>query len=273
MDYIKIVNLKANANHGVYPWEKEKGQTFLISATLTLDLQPAGLDDDLGATINYGLLCDEIIAVFSEKSFDLIEAAGEHLALWILSKYKIIQTISLEIKKPEAPIEHYLDYPAIAITRSRHQVFIGFGSNLGDRQQYINAGLKALSDHPQIEIAKTSTMIETPPWGLENQPSFLNGVVEIDTTLNPEVLLATLLGIEAAAGRKREAKWGPRTLDLDILFYDDLITYTKNLNIPHPYIPERDFVLIPLAEIAPNFVHPVLGKTMTQLLAEFKSQN
>ena len=112
----------------------------------------------------------------------------------------------------------------------------------------------------------------TKPFGVTDQPDFLNGVLEMDTLLDPHELLYLLNSIEAEAGRERIIHWGPRTLDLDILFYDDLVMDSEELNIPHIGIAQRDFVLAPMNEIAPGFVHPVYRKTIQDLLMELKER-
>lgn len=152
--------------------------------------------------------------------------------------------------------------------------FIGIGSNLGRRKENIKFALKLLKKHG-IKILKVSTIIETEPYGLKEQPKFLNCVASVETTLNPSQLLKTLLSIENELGRVRTVKWGPRTIDLDILFYDELVIKEKGLTIPHPDLENRIFVLKPLCEIAPDFVHPTLKKTVKKMLLELveKSEN
>ncbi|MEM9857543.1 MAG: 2-amino-4-hydroxy-6-hydroxymethyldihydropteridine diphosphokinase [Bacteroidota bacterium] len=144
-------------------------------------------------------------------------------------------------------------------------IFILLGSNLGDKSQNLNSAKKKIEI--QIgQILKESSVYETAAWGKQNQPAFLNQVVQLKTLLAPHKLLDELLSIEDAMGRKRIEKWGERLIDLDILYYNDQVIEDENLKIPHPGIPVRRFTLTPLVEIAPDFQHPLSKKTNQQLL-------
>lgn len=148
-----------------------------------------------------------------------------------------------------------------------HRAFLGLGSNLGDRAGYLR---KALVSITRIgEVRRVSSLYDTEPLGVEDQPAFLNAVVLIETGLDPRVLLRALKTIEKDLGRSPGGlRWGPRVVDLDLLSFDDLILSEGNLTIPHPGIERRRFVLEPLSEIAPGWVHPVSGKSVEVLLEE-----
>ena len=143
-------------------------------------------------------------------------------------------------------------------------IYLCLGSNLNNRQRNISQTIEKLKEKEFI-VTKTSSLYETSPWGKTDQSSFLNLVLEGKTTLSPENLLKEIKDIERDLGRIPTEKWGPRTIDIDILFYDEHIINTPLLTIPHPMLHQRAFVLIPLKEIAPDFLHPVLKKTVREL--------
>ena len=145
--------------------------------------------------------------------------------------------------------------------------YIGIGSNVGNRRYHCLKAVELLEQSGQT-VSKISSLYETEPWGVKDQPPFINMAVEIETGFPPKKLLALLKKIEKKMGRKKTVRWGPRVIDLDILFYDDLTLNDNDLVIPHPFMHTRAFVLEPLSEIAPDKVHPVLRKKVASLLRE-----
>ena len=145
-----------------------------------------------------------------------------------------------------------------------HTAYLALGSNLGDKEANLRRALELLQQRG-VEVVKTSSFICTEPYGVTDQPQFLNGVCEVRTSLVPLALLHTLLEIEQEMGRVRLRHWGERNIDLDLLLYEDVVMDTPELILPHPDMQNRDFVLLPLAEIAPELVHPILQKSIEEL--------
>ena len=270
MDQITIKNLQVFAHHGVFPEENTLGQKFLITAKLGLDTRRAGKSDDLTRSVNYGEVSEAITSFLQENTYQLIEAAAEQLAEHLLLTYELLDTVTLELQKPWAPVGLPLDTVSVCITRGWHTVYLALGSNLGDKQAYLDGAVAFLGDRRDVRIERISNFLETEPYGVTDQDEFLNGCMRIQTLLPPYELLDVLHQAEQQAGRRRLRHWGPRTLDLDILFYDDLILSEDDLVIPHPEISKRSFVLEPMVQIAPYLVHPRLGKTMKELLEELQ---
>lgn len=270
MDKIQVKGLKVFAHHGVYPEESAQGQDFLVNVTLYTDTRPAGKSDDLEQSVDYGELCLFIDRYMKKHTYKLLESVTENLAREILLRYREAVSIEISVSKPHAPIPLPFEDVSVSIERSWHEAYIGFGSNVGDREEHIRKGLETLENENDIFLLRTSEIIETEPYGGVEMNPVLNGVVKVRTLLTPYELLAVCNRIETDAKRDRSVHWGPRTLDLDILFYDKLILEDEYLTIPHIDMKNRDFVLEPMAEIAPGMVHPVYQKTMADLLNELK---
>ena len=146
----------------------------------------------------------------------------------------------------------------------KHIVYLALGSNLGNREENLKQAIASLP--PQMVVKAKSHVYETPPWGYEDQPRFLNQVVKAQTYLQPEPLLKHIKRLEVALGRKATFRNGPREIDIDILLYDDLVLNTPILNLPHPHMHERGFVLLPMMDLDPDLVHPVTGKSVREML-------
>ncbi len=271
MDKIRIDDIKIYAFHGVLEEEKENGQGFVVSAELGLDLKKTGTTDNLNYSVNYADVTETIMKSFTETAFDTIEAAAETVIEAILQDYELIRSVTLKVSKPNAPINADFRDVSVEITRSKHRVFLGLGSNLGDKERYLDMAIDELGKDSAINVKKVSSYIITEPYGPVEQPDFLNGVAEIETTLEPDELLSIIHDIEAEAGRERIIHWGPRTLDIDILLFDDQVINTETLTIPHPEMQKREFVLKPLAEIAPYIYHPTLMRNAQQMLEYLKT--
>ena len=145
-------------------------------------------------------------------------------------------------------------------------VYLALGTNLGDRQANLETAKEMMP--PEVVVMRESPIYVTPPWGYENQPDFLNQVIEVQTDLPPKTLLYFLKNIENEMGREKRFRNGPRLIDLDIIFYGQRVVDEENLQIPHPRLEGRAFVLVPLNDLAPDFVHPTLDKTINEMVAE-----
>lgn len=156
---------------------------------------------------------------------------------------------------------------SVTIERSWHQVYLAVGSNMGDKNAYIKNGIAELKEITDVRDVRVSDLLVTKPYGGVEQDDFVNGAIALQTLLTPQELLEKLHEIEQHANRERIIHWGPRTLDLDIIFYDKLVYEDENLIIPHVDMENRDFVLKPLMELCPNYRHPVTGQTVSQMLA------
>ena len=271
LDQIKIEDLEVFANHGVFPEENVLGQKFVVSAILYTDTRKAGLTDELTASIHYGEVSAFITEYLKSHTYKLLERAAESLAEALLLQTPGLQKLELEIKKPWAPVGLPLKTVSVKIEREWHTAYIALGSNIGDSEKLLKDAVEELDALKGSSVEKVSDFITTPPYGVTDQPDFLNGCLKLRTLLYPKELLAEMNRIEQEAGRERIIHWGPRTLDLDLIFYDDLISEEDDLCIPHVEMHKRKFVLEPLEQIAPYKRHPGNGKTVREMLQELES--
>lgn len=273
MDCIKIVQLEVFAYHGCEEQEKIDGQKFYVDANLYTDVRTPGTSDDLDETINYATVCHFIDKFMRDNRFDLIEAAAEQTVRALLKEFPKVRAIDFSIYKPSAPIGLPFGTVAVSISRKWNKVILSIGSNIGDREAYLNGAVDSLYDDENCRVHVVSNFLETDPYGPVEQDKFLNGCIEIETLYSPKELLRKINQIEAEAGRTREIHWGPRTLDIDIIFYENAIVDEVDLKIPHIEMHKRLFVLEPLKQIAPYWTHPVFHKTVLQMLEELKPTN
>lgn len=272
MDEIRIQDLEVYCHHGVLKEENVLGQKFLVSLSLFTDTRKAGNSDNLSFSIDYAEVSHFVEKKLKETTYQLIESVAEHIAKDILQEFSLVEKIKVEIKKPWAPILLPLDTVSVTIERGWTKVYLSVGSNMGDKEKYITDAVKQLEADKSIKEVKLSSIIETEPYGNVEQDKFLNAAIELKTLYAPEELLNRLHEIEANAGRERVIHWGPRTLDLDIIFYGKERIQTEELTIPHKEMHLRQFVLEPLAELAPWETHPVFGKTVWELHEKVRKQ-
>ena len=270
MDKIYIKDLEIFSFHGVMPEEKVLGQKFILSFELDIDLRIAGKTDDLTKTVHYGELAQKVEEEFTKTSYDLIEKAAEEICEFILLNYPLVKKVKLLLKKPWAPTKKHVEYVAVEIERKWSKVYISAGANLGDKEVTLKEAIEKIDKRKDCVVTKVSNFYTTDPVGYENQDKFVNCVFEINTLQTPSELMDTLLEIEKEFKRERIIRWGPRTLDLDIIFYDDIISYDEHILIPHPRAHERQFVMKPMCDINPYYVHPVYKKRVLDISSELK---
>lgn len=265
MDQICIKRLEVFAKHGVLPAENALGQKFLISVKMYCDTRKAGESDALPDSVNYAKVSELIKKSTEDEMFQLLERLAWHLAKKILLAYSQIKSVDLEIEKPWAPVLLPLETVSVKISRGWNTAYLSIGSNIGDKKQNLLDAIKLLEEDTLTKVVNVSSFIETKPVGYTEQDDFLNGALQIETLHSPEQLLCLIHDIEEKLKRVRKIHWGPRTIDLDIILYNDEIIQTKNLKIPHIEMANRLFVLEPLCEIAPYVYHPIMHKTVWEL--------
>ena len=270
--YVQIIieDLEIYGYHGVFPEENEKGQPFLVNAILFTDTRRAGTTDELEHSTHYGIVCNVLHDLIGGEPHKLIETVAEEAAREVLLQFPLVRAITLEVRKPEAPIEHPFRSVSVKITRGWKTCSVAFGSNMGDSKGFVDQAIAALREIPDIRVLRVSDYIKSKPYGGVEQEDFLNGALLLETLLTPQELLEQLHRIEQHAHRERTVRWGPRTLDLDILIYDDVVMDTEELTLPHRDMLNRDFVMKPLAQVAPGQIHPVERKTIRQLWEAMK---
>jgi dihydroneopterin aldolase/2-amino-4-hydroxy-6-hydroxymethyldihydropteridine diphosphokinase len=251
-----VNGLRLMALVGVLPHERDALQPVQIDVDLEVDLSEAGVTDNLDDTANYGEISNAIAEVVRTSSDTLLERLAARIAARVLH-FDHVEVADVMVTKLRPPIPEDLVSSAVRIVRSRvdmrvparHRAIVALGSNLGDRAAYLRFGLERLSN-----VVSQSQVFETDPvGGPDNQGPYLNMVAVVDTDLDPFAMLRRLLQIESEAHRVRVERWGPRTLDLDLLFYDDYTIESEELTVPHPRFAERRFVLEPLSEVAVEF--------------------
>lgn len=257
MDRILIDDLRVMTVIGALPHERELAQPIRIDLSIGVDLHEAGRSDELNATVHYGLVCERITEMARDSKDILLERLAAKVADVVL-EFDLVDEVEVKVTKLRPPVPEAVESTAVVISRTRaeaaapplvsHSAFIALGSNLGDRERYLRFAVRELGN-----VVSMSQVFETEPvGGPEDQGAYLNMVVKIETPLDPYALIRRCQRIEANALRQRIVHWGPRTLDVDLLFYDDVHITSEQLTVPHPRIFERRFVLAPLSEVGPE---------------------
>jgi dihydroneopterin aldolase/2-amino-4-hydroxy-6-hydroxymethyldihydropteridine diphosphokinase len=274
---IFIKNLKLFGYHGVNPEEKINGQDFIFNAAVHLKegSKKAGiaLNDDISNTVNYSEIVKVIKDVNSAKKFDLLETLSRQIAQNILDFSPLISKVKVKVEKPNPPIKEDLDSVGVvcrlekSLQLKASGFYLSVGSNIGDREKNLRDAVSGLESKEFVKISKVSSIYETEPMYYKEQDSFFNIALEGTVTgdYGPFEFLGLLKSMEYNMGREGGAvRYGPRLIDLDLLYFDEFKIVSDILVVPHPLIKERKFVLLPLAEIAPGL--EIEGKKITDFL-------
>lgn len=256
-DRIEINGLRVTAVVGALEHERQAAQPLQIDLSLDVDLHDAGRSDELSETVHYGDVTEQVARLVTESKDILLERLAERIAETVL-RFDRVDAVDVTVTKLRPPIPAVVENTAVRVHRSvaeaglhpvdRHTAILALGSNLGDREGYLRFAVDELGP-----VLAQSHVYETAPvGGPDDQGAYLNMVIVVETSLDPFALLRRCNRVEAAALRQRVVHWGPRTLDVDVLFYDDVTIDSPELIVPHPRIEERRFVLSPLSDVAPE---------------------
>ena len=264
-DRISLLGLRGFGRHGVLDAERRDGQEFVIDAVLWLDTRAAAAADDLRLTADYARLAERLSEIVSGEPVALIETLAGRLAAACLAD-PVVREAEITVHKPQAPVPVAFGDVTVTIRRSR-TVVLALGSNLGDRLANLQRGVDVLCTEPGLDQVAVSPVYETAPvGGPAQQPDYLNAVLTAATSLPARALLDRARAAEQAAGRVRGPRWGPRTLDVDVIVYAGVVSDDPELTLPHPRAGERAFVLAPWHDLDPGAVLPGRG-TVAGLLA------
>lgn len=249
-DRILLTGMRFYGYHGVFPEEATLGQAFSVDVELHADLREAGEKDEIRKTVDYGKVYMTVKSIVEGERFKLIEALAEAVAERVLKEHHNAREVVVRVHKPKAPIPGPIDGVTVEIRRKRTtRVYLSLGSNLGDRLGQLAEALRRLERVPGVRLDGVSGVYETAPQGKTDQPEFLNCAAAVETDLDPLALLEAIHRVERRMGRLRAERWGPRTIDLDILLYGTQVVKLPGLTVPHPRLGERAFVLVPLLEL------------------------
>ena len=269
-DRIEVRGLRVFGRHGVFDAERQLGQEFVVDVTLHVDTRAGAASDDLTRTVDYGAVARDVVAVVLGEPADLVETVAARVAEACLAQ-PLVERVEVALHKPAAPIPLPFDDVVVRIDRSRaRRSVVALGANLGDRRSALQGAVYALAATAGTRALAVSPVFETPALvlpGAGPQPDYLNAVVLIETALDPAALLARAHAIEAAYLRERAERWGPRTLDVDLVTVDGVASDDPALTLPHPRAAERAFVLAPWAAVDPAAQLPGAGGVAALLAA------
>ncbi len=265
MSAVNIKGVKVSACHGVLDSEKCNPQLFVFDVAIDCDISGAAKSDDLTKTVDYARVCGIVTDFCKRNSFNLIERLARGAAYKVISAFKVAKSVTVTVHKPQAPIPLPFDDVSVTATVERNQAVLSLGSSEGDKAAKLKFAVDRLAATEGIEVEKVSSFIETAPYGGVAENKFLNCALLINCLLTPKELLEVIHSIEAEAGRVRTVRWGDRTLDIDIVFFGNKIIEEEGLCVPHPDYLNRDFVIMPLKEIVPDYVCPLTHKRVSDL--------
>lgn len=249
-DKVFVSNLCILGRHGVFEEERKLGQRFFLDLEVDYDSRRASREDDYRKAICYGSLCKLAESVSDAGPYNLIETFADRVIEAIFERFASVTKAKVTIRKPGAPIESNFDTVGVSIERLRMQdVGLSFGSNVGEKTSQIRAAIAFLEAVPGVEIGHVSSFYKTAPWGKEDQDWFVNACAVGQTSLSAHELLRAAKEIEVQLGRTPGERWGPRLIDIDLLYLGDQKLQSVALTLPHPEMLNRAFVVIPLAEI------------------------
>lgn len=258
-DSITLSGVRAFGYHGVLAPERREGQVFVVDVCLRLDVTVAAGTDDVADTVNYAEVAADIVAILQGPPRDLIETVVCEIADTVLRRYELLERVDVTLHKPQAPVGVPFGDVSIQVARRRDvPVVIALGANLGEAVGTVRRAISQLDGIPGVWGVRPSPLYRTAAVGGPDQDDYVNAVVLARTALSPARLLRALHEIEALAGRTRSVRWGPRTLDLDLIQYGDPVDDTEvrcqdgDLILPHPRAHERAFVLVPWSAIDPD---------------------
>jgi dihydroneopterin aldolase/2-amino-4-hydroxy-6-hydroxymethyldihydropteridine diphosphokinase len=264
LDQVRLVGLRARGHHGVFEHERREGQDFVVDVVLHLDTRAAAAADDLTRTVHYGELATAVADAIRGDPVDLVETLATRIAGRCLRDPRVVAA-DVAVHKPQAPITEEFGDVVVAVRRYRDELLdavptapvpavLALGANLGDRGATLRSAVVALAATDGVEVTGVSPVVETVPVGGPEQPDYLNAVVLVRTSLAPRALLVAAHAVEALHGRERAERWGPRTLDVDVVDYDGLVATSPDLALPHPRAAGRAFVLAPWLAADPGAV-------------------
>lgn len=270
VDRVAVTGIRARGTHGVLAAEKRDGQEFSCDVVMHVPVARAGRTDDLADAVDYSVVAKQAHDILAGPSLDLVEAVAERIAAAVMADERLL-AVDVIVHKPQAPVGVPFGDVTVQVRRTRDDVrldappaqpvraVLALGSNLGDPAATLASAVTGLAGTAGVDVVATSPVVDSAPVGGPEQGRYLNAVVLVDTTLSARALLHACQDVESDHHRTRLLRWGPRTLDVDVVSYGEVHAHTQDLTVPHPRAALRRFVLLPWALVAPEATLPDLG--------------